>query len=69
MRTSKPEKIMFSELVAEYENGGYDFLVRIVTGNETWLHRSFEDVGLLTTTTKQWLRRTYPECYRDQNCV
>jgi hypothetical protein len=29
-------KTVFGELLAQYENGGDDFLARIVTGGETW---------------------------------
>jgi hypothetical protein len=31
-------KTVCGELLAQYENGGYDFPARIVTGDETWLH-------------------------------
>lgn len=31
-------KTVCSELLAQYEDGGDDFLARIVTGDETWLH-------------------------------
>jgi histone-lysine N-methyltransferase SETMAR len=32
------QKTVCSELLAQYGNGGDDFLARIVTGDETWLH-------------------------------
>jgi hypothetical protein len=31
-------KTVRGELLAQYENGGDDFLARIVMGDETWLH-------------------------------
>ena len=31
-------KTVCSELLEQYGNGGDDFLARIVTGDETWLH-------------------------------
>jgi hypothetical protein len=37
MPTKKPEKLC-GELLAQYENGGDDFLARIVREDETWLH-------------------------------
>jgi hypothetical protein len=35
--TPKP---VCSDLLAQYENGDEDFLARVVTGVETWLHHS-----------------------------
>jgi hypothetical protein len=32
------KKMVCSEFLAQYENGGDYFLARIVTGDETWLH-------------------------------
>jgi hypothetical protein len=41
-------KTVCSELLALYENGGCGFLVRIVMGDETWLHHSEPE------SNKQW---------------